>query len=139
MISYNQSTIFQKIITIPNIRTQTLASNPYELLPAFNGYYTILNVAVDYDNIDVTIIGGYDWLIANLNAYTLSGGNYVLMNFIWSSDNRGRSGIMQGINGATSYIGNFRNEPIYLTSQSDDLSADFFYANINIVYTQTSI
>lgn len=139
MIAYNQFTIIQRIISIPNSSVKSLNSDPYLLLPAFSGYYTILNVALDYDNVNVNISGGYDWSIVNLNANILAGGNDNIMSFIWSSDNYQRPGIMQGINGNTSYVRNFRNESIYLSSQQDDGIASFNYANINIVYTQNPI
>lgn len=139
MITYNQPTIFQKIIPIPNDRVQTLNQNPFLLLPAFSGYYTILNVALDYDNVDVNVVGGFDWQIVNLNALALSGGNDNIFAFLWTLDNRRRSGIMQGINASSGYIRNYRNEPIYLYSNGDDNVADFIYANINIVYTQNPI
>lgn len=136
MISYNQPILLQKIIPIPNSRVKTLNTDPFLLLPAFAGYYSIIGVTLDYDNVDINAVGGYDWQIVNLNAYGLSGGNDSIMFFGWNNDTKRRTGIMQGIGGFDNYIRNFRDEPIYLYSNQDDSLADFNYANINIVYTQ---
>jgi hypothetical protein len=138
MISYNHPIILQKIIPIPNSRVKTLNTNPFLLLPAISGYYSIIGVSLDYDNNDVNPIGGYDWQIVNLAAYTLSAGNDSIMLFGWNNDTKRRAGVMQGISGNCNYIRSFRDEPIYLYSNQNDALADFNYANINIVYTQNS-
>lgn len=134
-MNYDNNIILKKIIKVPQSAWNTLRTVPFELLPAINGYYVIVSVALDYDNIDIDTSGPCDWQIVNLTAFSLSGGNDNIMLFGWNNDTAFANGIMQGINGNDVYIRNKRNEGIHLTSNADDIKADFGYCNINILYT----